>query len=226
MTPLARRALTGSLQFQLFLALALFLPAWSLRFWEAWVYWAVFSASTLLTTLYFLKHDPQLVERRMRVGPGAERTTNQKVIQGVASALVTTLYVVPGLDRRFHGSPRLPVAAVLAADGLVVLGFWIFFVVLRENRYTAGTVTVEEGQRVVSTGPYRLVRHPMYAGALVLFLATPVALGSLWALIPAAALGATVVVRLLDEERFLSANLPGYDDYRRTVRSRLIPLVW
>ena len=103
------------------LALLLFLPAWSLRYWEAWVYWSLFSASVLLITLYFLKHDPRLIERRLEVGPGAERERSQKVIQAVASLLLLALFVIPGLDHRFHGS-AVPAPVVLSADGLVAGG--------------------------------------------------------------------------------------------------------
>ena len=133
--------------------------------------------------------------------------------------------MIPGFERRLHGS-AVPAPAVLAADVLVALAFLIIFLVFRENSYTSGVVTVEAGQRVIATGPYRLVRHPMYAGASLLFLATPFALGSLWAMLAAVPLCGVMVVRLLDEERFLSANLAGYDDYRREVRHRLVPLVW
>jgi protein-S-isoprenylcysteine O-methyltransferase Ste14 len=207
------------------LALVLFLPAWSLRFWEAWVYWTLFSVSVLLITLYFLKYDPRLIERRLEVGPGAEREKSQVILQAIASVLLLALFVIPGFEHRLHGS-AVPMPAVLTADVLVLLGFLIIFFVFRENSYTSGIVTVEAGQRVIATGPYRLVRHPMYAGAALIFLATPVALGSLWALLAAVPLCGTMVLRLLDEERFLSANLPGYDAYCREVRYRLLPLVW
>jgi protein-S-isoprenylcysteine O-methyltransferase Ste14 len=222
---LARKALAGLIRFQSVLALLLFLPAWSLRFWQAWAYWGLFTVSVLSITTYFLKHDPELIRRRLEVGPGAEPQKRQRVIQTVASLAVLTLYLIPGFDHRFHWS-AVPVPVVVAADALVAAGFLVIFLVFRTNSYTSGVVTVEPGQRVVSTGPYRLVRHPMYSGASLLFLATPPALGSWWALPAAVALCGVMVVRLLDEERFLAANLDGYDAYRRRVGSRLLPMVW
>lgn len=225
MGDLSRKALGGFFKFQMFLALLLFLPAWSLRFWEAWVYWTLFSASVLLITLYFLKHDPDLIGRRLEVGPGSEPEKGQKIIQAIASLLTCALFLIPGFDHRLHWS-AVPIPIVLSADVLVASGFLIIFFVFRKNSHTAGVVKVEAGQQVISTGPYRLVRHPMYAGSMLLFLATPFALGSSWALLAAVPLCGVIVVRLLDEERFLSAHLPGYDAYRRKVRYRLIPVVW
>jgi protein-S-isoprenylcysteine O-methyltransferase Ste14 len=220
-----KKALIGFIRLQVMLALLLFLPAWSLRFWEAWIYWMLFSGSVLIITLYFLKHDPRLVERRLKVGPGAEPERSQKIIQAIAGMLACALIIVPGFDHRFHWS-AVPVPIVLLADVLVVLGLLIVFFVFRENSHAASVVRVEADQQVISTGPYRLVRHPMYAGAVLMFLATPFALGSLWALLVAVPLCGVVVVRLLDEERYLSVNLPGYYAYCQTVRYRLMPLVW
>ena len=225
MNAMTNRALAGVLKFQAMLAVLLFLPAWSLRSREAWIYWGLFSAAVLVITLYFLRRDPRLIERRLEVGPGAEGEGSQKSIQAAAGLLLPAMYVVSGLDRRFGGS-AVPGPIVLAADGVVLAGFLVIFLVFRENSYTAGVVKVEPGQPVVSTGPYRLVRHPMYLGAALIFLATPPALGSLWGLLVAVLLCGTMVVRLLDEERFLSANLPGYPEYCREVRHRLVPLVW
>jgi len=222
---LSRKALAGIIKFQAFLALVLFLPSWSLRYREAWIYWVLFSISVLIITLHFLRHDPGLIERRLEVGPGAEPSRSQRIIQAIASVLLCALFVVAGLEHRLSGS-WVPIPVVLSADGVVLLSFLIIFLVFRENSHTGGVVKVEANQQVISTGPYRLVRHPMYAGSALVFLATPWALGSPRALIVAVALCGVMVVRLLDEERLLSANLPGYDDYRRKVRYRPMPLVW
>ena len=207
------------------LALLLFLPAWTLRFWEAWLYWAVFSLAVILITLHFLEHDPGLIGRRLEAGPGAERRQSQKVIQSLASLLFCATFMVPGFERRFHPA-ALPVPLVLAADLLVAAGFAIVFRVFRENSYASSAIEVAAGQRVISSGPYAHVRHPMYAGAGLMLLATPPALGSRWALACVLPLCGVIVARLLDEERYLSASLPGYEEYRRKVRYRLIPHVW
>ncbi|HYL60576.1 MAG TPA: isoprenylcysteine carboxylmethyltransferase family protein [Candidatus Acidoferrales bacterium] len=225
MSSLARKSVFGLVQLQVILALLLFVPAGTIRWWQGWVYWAVFGGSCAAITAYFLTYDPALVERRMATGPTAERETSQKIIQAVAGAMFVLLMVVPALDHRYHWS-AVPTHVVVAGDALVVAALLGFFLVMRENSFAASTIKVEEAQRVISTGPYRFVRHPMYAAGTLLFVGSALALGSLWALIMAAGVCAAMVARLLDEERFLSANLPGYDDYRRNVRHRLIPMVW
>ncbi len=222
---LARRALSGFARFQLALWLMIFLPAWSLAYWQGWVYWLLFGSLCVLITLYFLRHDRALIERRMQAGPGAESEPRQKLILKVASIALIAMYIVSPLDHRF-GWSFVPAWLALIADALVVLGFYGFFLPFRENASAAATVRVESDQRVISTGPYAVVRHPMYAAAVPLFLATPLALASWWGLIPAALLIATLVSRLLDEERYLARNLPGYTDYQRKVRTRLVPGVW
>jgi protein-S-isoprenylcysteine O-methyltransferase Ste14 len=207
------------------LALLLFLPAWSLHFWQAWIYWTLFSFAVLFLTLYFLKYDPALIERRMKAGPLAEQEKSQKIIQTIVVMLMCITFVIPGFDHRFHWS-SVPTSAVMTADALVLVGFLIIFFVFKENSYAAGTVQVEAHQHVISTGPYRWVRHPMYVGAVFMFLATPVALGSFWALPPAFCLVGMIAIRLLEEEKYLTKNLCGYDAYRHKVRYRLIPYVW
>jgi protein-S-isoprenylcysteine O-methyltransferase Ste14 len=222
---LAKRAFSGFAKFQIALALMIFLPAWSLRYWQGWLYWLLFGASCVVITLYFLRHDRALIERRMQAGPGAETEPRQKLILTFASAALIAMYVVSPLDYRF-GWSFVPAWLVLAGDALVVLSFSGFFLTFRENAFAAATVRVESEQRVISSGPYAFVRHPMYTAALTLFLGTPLALGSLWGLIPAALLCVAIVLRLLDEENYLARNLPGYADYQRRVRTRLVPGIW
>ena len=135
------------------------------------------------------------------------------------------MYIVSPLDCRF-GWSSVPARLVLAGDALVALSFYGFFLTFRQNAFAAATVRVESEQHVISTGLYAIVRHPMYTAALALFLGTPLALGSLWGLIPAALLCAAIVLRLLDEENYLARNLPGYTDYQRQVRTRLLPGLW
>jgi protein-S-isoprenylcysteine O-methyltransferase Ste14 len=149
----------------------------------------------------------------------------QKVIQAAASLAFLAMLIVPGLDARRHWS-TVPLGLSLLGDALVLVGFWVVFQVFRANSYTAATVEVAEAQTLVTTGPYAVVRHPMYAGALLLMLGTPIALGSWWGLAASAVLAGAIVVRLLDEERLLTAELSGYVAYRETTRYRLIPYVW
>lgn len=207
------------------LGLALFLPAGSLSFWQAWVYLADFAICTLLITAYLIKNDQGLLERRVRAGPVAETQKSQQLIQSLASLFFIALFIVPGFDYRFHWS-HVPVVVSLISFVMVAIGFYIVFLVFRENSFTSGTIEVVNEQKVISTGPYHVVRHPMYAGAFLLLLFTPLALGS-WVAIPLPIpLILVIIVRLLAEERFLSANLPGYTQYCNEVHYRLIPFVW
>jgi protein-S-isoprenylcysteine O-methyltransferase Ste14 len=220
-----QRAITGGASLLAVLALLLFLSSWSLSYWQAWLYLLVFAAATVGITLYLIDRDPELLERRLRAGPTAETERVQQIIQGVASISFLLIYLVAGSDHRF-GWSSVPAVVVLIADVLVALGFWIVFLTFRENSHASATIEVGKDQPVISTGPYAIVRHPMYAGAGMLILATALALGSLWALLPAIALMAGVIWRLIDEERFLSAKLPGYAAYCGRTRYRLIPQVW
>jgi len=161
----------------------------------------------------------------MQAGPGAETEPRQKLILTFASAALIAMYIVSALDYRF-GWSFVPVWLVLAGDALVVLSFHGFFLTFRDNAFAAATIRVDSEQRVISSGLYAFVRHPMYTAALALLLGTPLALGSFWGLIPAALLCAAIVVRLLDEENYLARNLPGYTDYQRKVRTRLVPGIW
>src|SRR3954471_719917 len=225
MDDLTKRALVGLGKFQLFLALVIFVPASSPRYWQGWLYWLIFGLACLVLGLYFARHDPALVARRMQVGPKAEKEPRQKLILTCASVTLVALYVVSGLDHRFRWS-SVPSWLVLIADLLVILGAYGFYVTFRENSYAASTVTVETGQPVISSGPYATVRHPMYTAAIVLYLATPLALASWWGFLPAAMLVAVIVWRLTDEEAYLAHNLAGYADYRQRVQARLVPGVW
>jgi protein-S-isoprenylcysteine O-methyltransferase Ste14 len=161
----------------------------------------------------------------MRFGPRAESRPTEKIIIAIILLTFVALAVAAGLDHRF-GWSRVPAAIVIIANILMIADFGFFLLVLHENTFAASTITVEVGQRVISTGIYAYVRHPMYAGALLLLFAMPIALGSLWGLLVAAIAIPLLIARIFDEERTLSAELPGYDDYRRAVPYRLIPLVW
>src|SRR3954453_1335116 len=225
MDDLTKRVLLGLAKFQLFLALVIFLPAWSERYWQGCLYWLVFGLLCLVLGLYFTRHDPALVARRMQAGPKAEKEPRQKLILTCASVTLVAVYVVSGLDHRFRWS-SVPSWLVLIADLLVILGAYGFYVTFRENSYAASTVPVENGQPLISSGPYATVRHPMYTAAIILYVATPLALASWWGLVPAALLVGVIVWRLTDEEAYLSHNLAGYADYRQRVRARLLPGAW
>jgi protein-S-isoprenylcysteine O-methyltransferase Ste14 len=219
---LARKALVRLLAGFIILSAILLLPAGTVAYWEAWVYMAVVFVPITPVLVYLLVNDPELLERRMRT---KEKDTRQSLLIKLASICYLLTFLLPGLDRRFKWC-HVPFAAVVVADVLVLLGYGLFVLVLRENSYASRVVEVEQGQRVVTTGPYAIVRHPMYLAALVMFLSTPVALGSWWAVIPALPLVAVLVARIRNEEQLLTKELEGYRQYAQTTRYRLIPGVW
>jgi protein-S-isoprenylcysteine O-methyltransferase Ste14 len=219
------RSFAGLLFLLAMLALALFASAGTFDFWQAWVYLAVFGGSVFLITAYLFVRDRRLLESRLNVGPVAETRRSQQVIQALASLFFLLLFIIPGLDRRF-GWSHVPAALSIVSDILVALSLFFVFLVFRENSFTSAIIEVANEQRVISTGPYSLVRHPMYSGAMLLLIFSPLALGS-WVGVPfAIPVMLVIVLRLLDEERFLSRSLPGYEDYRRKVRWRLLPGIW
>ena len=207
------------------MGLLLFGSAGTVRYWHAWMYLLLFFGLSAAITLDLIRRDPSLLERRMKGGPTAERRPLQQLIMLGASLGFISLLVLPALDFRFHWSV-VPLAGVVLGDVLFVLGFGFIGRVYRENTFTSATIEVTEGQRVVTTGPYAVVRHPMYASALLYLLGTPLALGSYWGLLGLAFMMPFLLWRLLDEERLLARELPGYTDYQARVRYRLVPFVW
>ena len=223
-TSLATRAAAQTAGF-LFLFALIFVAAGTTHFWQGWLFCLSFWFPTIAIGIYLIKRDPALLERRMRFGPRAESRPIQKFIVTIIFVMFVTLVILPALDHRF-GWSRIPAAIVVIANCVIVATFGLFLLVLRENTFAASTIIVEAGQRVISTGPYGYVRHPMYAGALLLIFAMPIALGSLWGLLVSGIAIPILIARIIDEEHALSAKLVGYDNYRRTVRYRLIPHVW
>jgi protein-S-isoprenylcysteine O-methyltransferase Ste14 len=212
MRSLQLKAFGGLAILALVMALLLFGAAGTLRYWQAWLFPASYFTASIALTLYLVKKDPALLARRMRGGPFAEREPAQRIIMSCASL-------------RFGWSRMAPFASVIG-DILVLLGWLGIFSVLRENSFASATIESFQDQRVISSGPYAWVRHPMYATALVMLLGIPIALGSWRGVLIVAALVPVLIWRLMDEERFLARNLPDYVAYQRRVRYRLLPGVW
>jgi len=219
------RGILANLSTFAILLACLFIPAGTLSYWQAWVFLAVFAVSSQALGIYFLAHDRKLVERRMKIGPVAEQRPVQKIISALFMLGFVGFLVLPAFDHRFGWSPVAPVLSIFA-NAIVVLSFVLFFLVMQSNSYAASTIQVEEGQPVVSTGPYAYVRHPMYSGALLLLAAMPLALGSWLSVLLLVPFFPVLAWRILDEEDFLRQNLPGYDEYMRRVQYRLVPQVW
>ena len=207
------------------MGLLLFVPAGTASYWQAWVYLAIFIGASGLTTLDLMRRDPALLERRMRAGPVAEKRFAQRIIMVFTSLGFVAHLVVPALDYRFRWS-AVPLEGVAAGDALLATGLYLVLRVYRANTFASATIEVAEHQKVISTGPYAVVRHPMYASAALYLLGTPLALGSYWGLAVIGAMVPFLIWRLLDEERFLAKNLPGYTEYQKRVRHRLVPHVW
>jgi len=204
------------------LATVVFLTAGTLRYWQGWAFLVTFTICSTALTVYMALYDEKLLERRLRAGPRAETETSQKIIMVLVMLGFAALLVVPVLDHRFGWSPVPPYVAIIG-DALIALGYLFILFVLRENSYAASTIQIADDQRVISTGPYALVRHPMYAGALLLVIGMPLALDSWYGLLGILVLLPVLAWRLLDEERFLTRNLKGYAEYTSKVRWRLIP---
>ena len=225
MTRLAVRAWFALVVLAVVMGLLLFIAAGTTSYWQAWVYLGIFFGASALTTVFLIRRDPALLERRMRGGPTAEKRPVERIIMGFTSIGFIALLIVPAVDHRLRWS-SVPVSVVVAGDVLVALGFYFIFLVYKENTFTSATIELAPGQTVISTGPYAIVRHPMYASALLYLGGTPLALGSYWGLVPLVATMPFLIWRLFDEEKFLADNLPGYVDYRKKVRHRLVPGIW
>jgi protein-S-isoprenylcysteine O-methyltransferase Ste14 len=200
----------------------LFIPAGSLRFWQGWAYIAISFVPGLFAFTYFYKHDPQLIERRMQF---REKVREQKRIMTFVYIAWLVAFVLPGLDHRFGWSHQ-PLWVTIFSQAVVFGGFATTLWVAKVNRFAARTIQVEPGQEVISSGPYRIVRHPMYLGACAMWLFTPLALGSYLTLPAFVLLIPLIVLRLLNEEKVLRQELPGYSEYCLHTRFRLVPFLW
>ena len=219
------RAVTTAVVGLIVLGIIIFVPAGTLAYWQGWAFIAVFSISTNIIGVYLALRDPALLERRMKAGPGAETRPLQKALITLAFAGIVALLIFSVLDHRF-GWSFVPAWLSVLGNVLVAAGLMIDLLVFRENSYGASTIEKMEGQKVISTGPYALVRHPMYVGVLVMVIGVPLALGSLWGLAFLLLNVPILVLRILDEEAMLRQELDGYADYMRSVRYRLVPGLW
>ncbi|MCX6709686.1 MAG: isoprenylcysteine carboxylmethyltransferase family protein [Candidatus Woesearchaeota archaeon] len=204
------------------IGLMLFLPAGSLGYWQAWLFILTLFVPVIFVCSYLLKRDPELLERRMQF---KEKEVRQKLIIKISGFLFFIGFLIPGFDYKYSWS-SVPVWLVIASDILILLSYLLVFLVFRENSYTSRIVEVAKNQKVISTGPYSVIRHPMYAGVMLMYLFMPVALGSYWALIFFVPMIPVIVLRILNEEEILLKGLKGYREYCKKVRYRIIPGIW
>jgi len=210
-----------------FLVAFLFIPAGTLNFWQGWAFLALAFIPTSLTFLYFYNHDPQLLVRRLESN---EKVSEQKWLIRLLKPVFFLVLLLPSFDYRF-GWTRTHLRAVplwleVLAQALFLGGYLIVFWTLNVNSFAARTIRVEPGQQVISAGPYGLVRHPMYSGGILMFLSIPLILGSYFGLFAFVPLVSFYVLRLLNEEKVLRQELPGYSDYCARTRYRLVPFLW
>ncbi len=225
MSVLYKQLIRSSVSGTLVMLALLFIPSGTLNYWQGWVYMAVFIICSAAYTVYLAKHDPALLKRRTEAGISHEKEPAQKVIIFCLFVTSIVLVILSPLDVRFHWS-LVPWYVSLIGNVLVAFSFYIFYLVSKVNTYAAATIRVEEGQKVIMTGLYGFIRHPMYLGGLFLFLGTPLALGSWWTLLLAPVFLSILVARILNEEKILARDLPGYTEYQKKVTTRLIPFIW
>ncbi len=204
------------------LGLLLFVPAGTLTYWQAWLWIATLVVPMVFALIYLMRNDPALMERRMRL---RETQPTQKRLIGWGWIWLVIAFAIPGLDQRF-GWSNVPLVVVIAADVLMFLCYCLFMWVMRENSYASRVIEVAPGQKVISTGPYAFVRHPLYLAAMGIYVFAPLVLGSYWAIIPGALIIPILVIRILNEEKVLATDLPGYADYLQKVHYRLVPGIW
>ncbi|BBX86609.1 methyltransferase family protein [Mycolicibacterium aubagnense] len=222
---LAMQALASAVLGIIFFALLLCVPAGTIHYWQAWVFIAVFMIATMGPSMYLAAKHPEALARRMHGGPKAETRPVQKLVMWAVLTSVIATGVVSALDWRF-GWSSVPTAVVVLGDVVVGVSLVAAQWVVIQNNFAGASISVEAGQPVISTGLYGIVRHPMYICALIMMFATPLALGSYWGLVPVIASAPALMIRIFDEETMLCTELPGYIDYTRKVRYRLLPYVW
>jgi protein-S-isoprenylcysteine O-methyltransferase Ste14 len=205
----------------------LFLPAGTWKFWQGWIFLGFLLIPMMAASIYFTERDPQLVERRLQK---KEKVGEQKLIMNFAKLIFLAVFLIPGFDFRFGWSRRtfgaVPVWLMILSGTLALAGYLMTYWVMSANSYASRIIQVEKGQPVISIGPYRIVRHPMYLGGIISILFTPLALGSYWAVPAFALLIPVIVLRILNEEKILRKELAGYSEYCQSTRFRLIPRIW
>jgi protein-S-isoprenylcysteine O-methyltransferase Ste14 len=225
MNPLYKQMIGSSVLGTLALIAMVFIPAGTLNYWQGWAYTGTAIGASALYTMYLMKYDPALLQRRQQAGPSHEKEPAQKIIILLIYAAFVALIALPPLDYRF-GWSSVPWYVSVVGNALVGLSFYFFYLVSKVNTYAAANVRVEEGQRVIDTGVYGIVRHPMYFGALLLIIGTPLALGSWWTLLSTPGFLLLLYFRIASEEKVLMRDLPGYVEYQNKVKYRLMPFVW
>ena len=200
----------------------LFLPAWSFSYWNAWLFMGILFVPMFIAGIVMLGKNPELLQKRL---DAKEKEAEQKSVVASSGLMFLASFIVAGLDWRF-GWTNMPNWMVWAATGLFLLSYVLYAEVLRENTYLSRTIEVQENQKVIDTGLYGIVRHPMYMATMVLFLSMPLVLGSLYSFIIMLAYIPIIAKRIRNEEKVLEESLPGYKEYKQKVKYKVIPFIW
>lgn len=204
------------------MGMLVFIPAGTIDFWQGWVFLSAFFVPIFFIVIYMLKNARGLLEKRLKI---KEKRSSQKLIQVINTILSLSVMIIAGLDHRF-GWSQMPVWAVIASVVVMTLAYLSFIRTMLENEYASRIIEIQEGQKVIDTGSYAVVRHPMYSSAIIMFMSFPLVLGSFWALIPLLPLPFMLILRIFDEEKALIKDLTGYKEYMKKVKYRLVPFLW
>ncbi|HMZ67610.1 MAG TPA: isoprenylcysteine carboxylmethyltransferase family protein, partial [Leptospiraceae bacterium] len=207
------------------MSLMLFLPAWTTDYLLAWIYLSIFFSGIFFITIYIFIFDPKLLESRLKVGPVSEQRPIQKAIQSFASIGFLSVYIISSFDYRFHWS-NVPSLVSYLANGILAFTMYLFFLVFKINSFLSATVEIQENQKLITDGVYSIVRHPMYFAASLLFLTTPIALGSYYGLFSLPFMLLVLMYRSIDEEKMLIKQFPEYIEYSKKVKKRILPYIW
>jgi protein-S-isoprenylcysteine O-methyltransferase Ste14 len=206
----------------LIISALLFIPAGSIRFWNAWLLIGVLFIPMIFVVFYLVKNDPELLYKRLNT---REKEKSQKTVVLITSVIILSGLILSGLDFRFHWSV-VPLFFEILSAVVVLAGYILFFIVVRQNSYASRVVEVQDRQKVIDTGLYGIVRHPMYTAAIMIFVFMPLLLGSFYALLPLLIFPFQMSNRIKNEEEILEKGLDGYLEYKKKVRYKIIPLLW
>lgn len=204
------------------IATVIFLPAGTIYYWNGWLFIGLLFIPMLFLGIVLFWKAPQLLEKRLST---KEKETTQKKVVGFSALIFLGAFILAGFDYRF-GWSEIPVAVIIIASIILLIGYGMYAEVMRENAYLSRTVEVQENQKVIDTGLYGVIRHPMYTATILLFLAIPIVLGSIWAFLIMLVYPILIIMRIGNEEKVLEEGLDGYMEYKQRVRYRLLPFIW
>lgn len=220
--PLIIRASTMYLLSLFIVSLLIFVPAGSIKFWNGWLFMGTLFIPMFFILIYLLAREPDLLTKRLKT---KEKEKTQKAYQVLSIIVCLAAFIVPGLDFRFNWS-EVPLSVVLISAVIMMSGYLMFFIVMKQNAFASRVIEIQSEQKLIDTGLYSLIRHPMYLAGIVLFVFAPLVLGSFYALIAMTFIPVLLVIRIKNEEKVLKEGLKGYDQYMKIVKYRLIPFIW